>query len=166
VRHEGLDRGEVNNGLSLYALAHFLAEYATKERSASRVDSHDFPSALHLGNFNLIGNDEATTNQVDEVTRQEVFGQKKLPGATLETSQINFAALKGHAAFGQAADLANWHEEIAALNTNDGTHDWRVSVVTEARDQVLDATNPVTVLIKDRTAQESGKVKYFSHSKP
>jgi hypothetical protein len=38
-----------------------------------------------------------------------------------------------------------------------------VRVVTKSRDQVLDATDPVTVLIKDWTAKKRGEVEDFCH---
>ncbi len=94
---------------------------------------------------------------------QEVLGQEELAGPALEPSQVDPAALEGDAALGQAADLADRHEEVAALDADDGAHDRRVGVVAEARDQVLDAADPVAGLVEHRPVQERGEVEDLGH---
>jgi hypothetical protein len=87
VRDERLDGGEVHDGLGLDALTDVLAEDSTQERSLTRVDADDLPLAVDLGDFDLVGGDETTANQVDQVSRQQVFGEQELTGTALESTQ-------------------------------------------------------------------------------
>jgi hypothetical protein len=41
-----------------------------------------------------------------------------------------------------------------------------VRIVAKTRDQVLDASNPVTVRVEDGTVQERGEVENFCHNEP
>jgi hypothetical protein len=97
------------------------------------------------------------------VARQQVLGEQQFAGATLESTKVNSSTLKGHATLAETADLPNWHKEIAPFDADDGADNRRVRVVTEARDQILDATDPVTVLIEDGTAKKRGEVEDFCH---
>jgi hypothetical protein len=144
-------------------LTHALSERATKERSTTWVDAHDLPFAFDLGDLDVVRSDEATANQVDEVSRQEVLSQEEFAGATLKTAKIDALALEGHSPFGESADLSDWHKEVPTFNANDGADDRWMGTVPEARDEVLDATNPVAVRIEDWSVQERGEVEKFSH---
>jgi hypothetical protein len=97
------------------------------------------------------------------VSRQQVLGQEQFTGATLETTKIDALALECHSTFCEATDLAYGDEEIAPLDADDCADDWWRGIVTEARDEVLDATDPVAVRIKDRSVQERGEVEKVSH---
>jgi hypothetical protein len=143
-----------------------VPENSAKEGTPTRVDAHDFPAAIDLGDLDLVGDDDAATHQVDEVTSEEVFGEEELSRSTLKTAKVDSQSLEGHAALGETTDLLYRDEEISSLNANDGAHDRRVRVVTETRDQVLDASDSVTVGVEDLTAQESGEVKNLRHQKP
>ncbi len=144
VADEGLDRGEVDDGLGLDALTHARTQQAAQQRASPGVDADDLPLAVDLGDLDLVRGDEATAHQVDQVAREQVLGEEELAGAPLEPAQVHAAALEGHLALAQAADLADRHEEVPALDADDRADDGRVGVVAEARDQVLDATDPVT----------------------
>ena len=100
------------------------------------------------------------------MARQEVLGEQEFCRTPFETTQVDALALKGHAAFGQSADLSDRHEEVASFDADDGADDGRVRAVAEARDQVLDATDPAAVGIEDRTVQERGEVENFGHAMP
>jgi hypothetical protein len=100
------------------------------------------------------------------VARQKVLGEEHLSGATLEPSQVDSLALEGHPTFGEATDFTDWNEQIATLDPDNHPDDWRMGVVAETRDQVLDASNPVTVRIEDRPVQERREVENFGHTKP
>jgi hypothetical protein len=140
-----------------------LPEHAAKEGAPSGVDAHDLPAAVDLGDLDLVGDDEPPAHQVDEMARQQVLGQQQFAGTALEAAQVDLGALEGHAALAQSADLADRHEEVAAFDADHDAHDGRVGVVAEARDQVLDAADPVAGLIEDRPVQERGEVEDFSH---
>jgi hypothetical protein len=166
VRDKGLDRRKVNNRLRLHALTNALSKDPTQEWSTTGVDTHNLPLAVDLGNLDVVRRDETTADQVYEVSCQQVFRQQQFTGATLESTKIDALALEGHAALGQSTDLANWNEEVATLDTNDGSNNRWMGVVPEARDEVLDATNPVAVRIEDWSVQERGEVEKISHLLP
>ena len=126
----------------------------------------DLPLVVDLGDLDLVRGDQAAAHQVDEVARQEVLGEQELTGTALETTQVDALAFEGHAPLAQATDLADRHEEVPALDADDRADDRRVRVVAEARDQVLDATDPAAVRIEDRSVQERGEVENFSHVMP
>jgi len=86
VCDERLDRGEVHDGLGLHVLTDVLAEDPTQERSLARVDSDDLPLVVDLGDLDLVRGDQATSHQVDQVARQQVFGEQELTGTTLEAA--------------------------------------------------------------------------------
>ena len=88
------------------------------------------------------------------MSREQVLGEQQLTGTTLEASKVDSAPLEGHATVFEAADLSDRYEEVTAFDADDRTNDGRVSVVAEPRDQVLDASNPVTFAIEDRSVQE------------
>ncbi len=75
VSDERLDRGEVDNGLGLDALSDLLAQYASQERTTTRVHADHFPLSIDLGDLDLVGDDQAPAHEVDEVARQEVLGE-------------------------------------------------------------------------------------------
>jgi hypothetical protein len=89
------------------------------------------------------------------VTGEQIFGEQELPWATLEATKIDPAPFEGHPTLHESANLSHWNEEIAALDANDSAHDGGVRFVAKTRDQVLDASDPVAVGVKDRTTQKS-----------
>jgi hypothetical protein len=154
VRYEWLNGREVHDGVDFDPLANLLAEHSAKERAPTRVDTDNLPSTIDLGNLDLIGNDEPSSNQVDEMTREQVLSEQQFTRSSLESAQIHPSPFKGHATLAEPTDLSNGDEEVATFDANHRAHDRRVRVVAESRDQILDATNPVTVRIEDWTAQE------------
>jgi hypothetical protein len=88
------------------------------------------------------------------MSSEQVLGQEELARATLEAAQVDASSLEGHATLAEPADLSNGDKEISPFDPDDRSHDGRMRVVTEARDQILDASDPVAVLIEDWTAQE------------
>ena len=76
VSDERLDRGEIDNGFGLHPLSDLLAQNPSQEWPATGVDTDDFPSSVDLGNLDLVGDDQASTYEVYEVARQEVFGEQ------------------------------------------------------------------------------------------
>jgi hypothetical protein len=67
---------------------------------------------------------------------------------------------------GQASDFLDGEKKVSTFDTDNGAHDRRVRIVAESRDQVLDASNPVTAGVEDRAVQERREVKNVSHGKP
>ena len=163
MRDERLNRCEVDNPVRLHASTDFLTKHPAQQRTSTRVNPHDLPAPIDLRDFDLIRDDDAPAHQVDEVACQEVFGEEDLSGTSLETAQVHTPALECHAPFGEPANLLDRHEEVSALDTDHGTHNRRVRIVAETRDQVLDASNLVAVRVVDRTVQERREVQNFSH---
>ena len=147
----------------LHARSDLVSEHPTQQRTPTRVDPDDLPAPVDLGDLNLVGDNDATAHQVDEVARQQVFGEEDLAGTSLETTKVDSPALEGHATLGESANLLDRHEEVSTLDTDDGAHDGRVRIVAETRDQVLDASNLVAVRVVDRTVQERREVENLSH---
>jgi len=76
VTYERLNGREVNNGVCVNALTEVCAKNASKEWAASWVNTNYFPLSFHFCNFNFVRDDESTANQVNEVTRKEVFSKE------------------------------------------------------------------------------------------
>ena len=124
VRDERLDGGEVDDRLGLDALAHALAEQAAQEAADVRGRRPRPPSVPSIWAISIsLAMISRPRTRLIEVARQQVLGQEQLAGATLEATQVDALALEGHAALGQAADLADGHEEVAALDADDRAHD-------------------------------------------
>ena len=100
------------------------------------------------------------------MARQEVLGEQEFARTSFESAQVDASSLEGHPARGEAADLSNRHEEVAPLDLDHRADDRRVRIVAKARDQVLDASNPVAVRVEDGTVQERGEVENVGHSEP
>jgi hypothetical protein len=88
------------------------------------------------------------------VSSQEVLGEEEFAGSPLESAQVYTPTLKRDATLSESTNLLDGHEEVTTLNANDRTHNGRMRVVAETRDQILDASNPVASLVKDWPAQE------------
>jgi hypothetical protein len=140
-----------------------VSKDSAQQRSTTRVDADDFPAPIDLGNLDLVGGHDATAHQVDEVSREQVFGEKNLSGSSLESSKVDSPPLEGHATLDETANLFDRHEEVSTLNADNRADNGRVRIVAEPRDQVLDASNLVTVRVVDRTVQERREVQNFSH---
>jgi hypothetical protein len=134
VRDEGLDGSKVHDGLRLDALTEGAPEHATKEGAATRVDAHDFPPSINLGDFNLIRDYQAAAHQVNEVAGEQVFGEQELTGAALEAPKVDALTLKRHAPFVETTDFADGHEGITPFDFDHRTNNRRVGIVTETRD--------------------------------
>jgi hypothetical protein len=72
--HEGLNGLPVHEVFRLHAVRQATRHEATKEGSPSRVNTDDFPATLTVSEFKVIGGNEASTHQVDEVTSEQVLG--------------------------------------------------------------------------------------------
>ena len=154
VGDERLNGREVDNAIGLHVRADLAPEDATEEGATTRVDAHHFPASIDLCDLDLIGDHDATAHQVDEVTSEKVLCEKDLSRAPLKTTKVHSPAFKCHTPFGKPADLLDRHEKVPALDADHRAHDRRVRIVAESRDQVLDASNLVTVRVVDRTMQE------------
>ena len=86
--------------VGLNARSDFLPEHPTQQRSTTGVNAHDFPAPINLGNLDLVGDHDATAHQVDEVSRQEIFGEETSRRAVARTSKVDPTALEGHATLG------------------------------------------------------------------
>ena len=86
------------------------------------------------------------------MAREQVLGEQQFARSTLEPTKVDALALEGHTTLGEAADLSDRDEEIPTLDLDHRPHDRRVRIIAQSRHQVLDATDPVAVLVKDRTA--------------
>jgi hypothetical protein len=83
---ERLDRGEVDDRLGLHALADLLAEHPTQEGTATRVHPDHLPLRVDLGYLDLVGDDQSTTHEVDQVSREQIFGEQQFTGTSLESA--------------------------------------------------------------------------------
>ena len=138
----------------------------TQDRPPSRVDAHNLPSPIAVGQLDLVGRDESPSHQIDGVSRQQVGGQKNLAGSALKSAKVNASSLESDAAVAEATDLLHRYEQVSSLNAHHDANNRRVRVVAEPRDQVLDASNAVTVLVKYGTAHEGREVHNICHSEP
>lgn len=163
VTDERFDRGKVHDGFGLDERPETRAQQAAEEGAATGIHPDHLPAAVDLGQLNFVPRNQAAVHQIDEVARHEVFAQQNLARTALEASQVDPVALERDPALGQATDFANRHEQVATLNAHHRADEWRVGVVAETRDQVLDAAHSVTVLIKDRAPKKRGKVANSGH---
>jgi hypothetical protein len=162
VAKEWLNRSEVHHWSRRHANSK-AANDTTKQRSSTWIYRDDLPLSVNLRQFNFVRTDESATNQVDGVSREEVFGEQEFTWSTFEASKVNAAALKGHAPLSETPNFSNRDKGISSLNANNGANNGRVGIGTEASNEVLDATDPVTVAIEDWTAKKRGKVKNLLH---
>jgi hypothetical protein len=132
-----------------------VAEHATQERASSGIDAHDLPATVNFGDLDLVGDDDAPPHQINEVTGEKIFGEQQLTRTTLEATEIDPTPFECHATLREPANLTHRNKEVAPFDANDGAHDGGVRVVAKTRDQVLDASDPVAVRVKDRTVQKS-----------
>ena len=129
-----------------------MTQHAAKERATARVHANHFPASVNLGNLDFVGDDQPATNQVDEIARQEVFGQQEFTGSAFETAEVDTLTLEGHAALSESPDFANRNEGVTALDLDNGPDNGWVSVIAEARNEVLHPSDTSAILVVDRAS--------------
>ena len=87
--HEGLNGLPVHEMLRLHSVRQAPGHEAPQQWSTPRVDADDFPTTLTVGEFNVIGGNEASTHQVDEVTSEQVLCQEQLAWSTFKFSKVD-----------------------------------------------------------------------------
>ena len=87
--HEGFNGLPVHEMLRLHSVRQAARHKASQQWSPPRVDTDDFPTTLTVGEFNVIGGNEASTHQVDEVTSEQVLRQEQLAWSTFEFSKVD-----------------------------------------------------------------------------
>ena len=146
--------------------ADLVSQHAAEERTTTGVHADDFPASVDLGDLDLVGDDDATAHEVDEVAGQEVLGEQHLSRTALELRRSTRRPSNVMRPAASPPIFLDGHEEVATLDADHRADDRRVRVVAEPRDQVLDASNLVAVRVVDRAAQERREVENFSHGQP
>ena len=161
VAHEWLDGLPVHERLRVDVARESSWEQAPEQRATSSIDADHFPRAIHLGEFDLVGGDQASTHQVDEVASHQVLGQEQLARTALELSEIDPFSSEDDAVRAQLRNLGDLHEELSAPNPNDEPGDGRVCRGADSNDDVNDPADSPTITVDERRSHEAGNVSEF-----
>ena len=83
-----------------------------------RVDADDLPGAVHVGELDLVGADESSGHEVDQVVGREVAGEQQFARTPLESAEVHPASLESDPP-GLEARLSDRDEEIASADLDD-----------------------------------------------
>ena len=155
VANEGLNGFPVHEGLWVDMTGEASGEEATEQGSTTGIDANHFPRAIHLGEFDLVGGDEASTHQVDEVASHQVLGQEQLARTALELSQVDPLCSEDHPVRSQLRNLGDLHEELSATDANDEPGDGRVHRRANTDDDVNNPSNPPAIAINEGRTDEA-----------
>jgi hypothetical protein len=135
-------------------MRHETAEHG----STRRVDPDHLPCAVELGQFDLIGPDEAATDEVDEMTRQEVLPEEELAWSALESPQVDPLTFKVDVTRIETSHLADRDEQVAPFDFDDESHDGGMGGISHSGDEVLHPAEAVTSPVDERALDDVGKV--------
>src|SRR5579883_622018 len=144
VGHERLDAAPVDDGPRPPRPPQPAREEPPEDPASRWVDAHDLPPAVDLGQLDLVGPDEPSAAEVDEVAGHEVPGEQQLPGTALEAAEVDAVALELDTARLHPRDLPDRDEQVAAPDGYNQADDGRVRLSPDADDHVLDPAEPLS----------------------
>ncbi len=133
-------------------------DQAAKEGAARGVDGHHLPGPVDLGQLDVVGTDQTTAHEVDQVMGQKIPGQEQLAGATLEATEIDPTALEPDPARLEGSHLADGDEEVAPADGHDQADHRRVGRLAGPDDQVLDPSQAIAGSVDQRPLDDVRQV--------
>jgi hypothetical protein len=110
------------------------------------IDANDLPTALGVGELNLVSLDEAPAHEVDQVPSFEVPGQEELARPAFESAEIDAGAVEGDTTGLDGRDLADRDEEVSTSDLDDEAHDRWMGTVADTCNEILDSAQAVARL--------------------
>ncbi len=118
------------------------------------------PPALDAGELDLVRGDETRRIglDVDQLAPEHVLAEQHLARAALEAPEAQLLARQPHRAGLERGDPVGRHEQLTAPDPRLQAGHRRVAAVGKPHDQILDAAQPLSRSIEQRTAQDRREV--------
>jgi len=109
----------------------------------------------NLGQHDVVGSNESAAHDIDQVSSQQVLGQKQFILSALKAPKVHSATLEPSGSINERHDFSGRNKEVSPANAYDKTDHGRMRVVAQADHEVFDPPDAVPGVIDQRTPDDS-----------